>query len=53
MSRLGVEHDIEAWELRCAAFAKVSDHIAQLLGRALISPRSMASASRRHPAGSG
>ena len=24
----------EAWKLRCDAFAKVSDHVAQLLGRA-------------------
>ena len=24
----------QAWDLRCAAFAKVSDHVAALLGRA-------------------
>jgi integrase len=37
----------EAWELRCAAFAKVSDHVEKLLGRASAEGKVVAIPARR------
>ena len=38
----------EAWKLRCEAFAKVSDHVAALLGHASAEGKVVAIAARSH-----